>query len=179
MLCLLSSLWLGVQRTVVVQNSLQTVPPRRYSENLNVSVLCPLPPTFGLSRVYNSITLTDKTPKTGKISTKMCRSIHHTGLPIILDHLKISATGSVAVTQYWDFFYYDRYIYKKTSIYNRKIVLQSTTRIGKKSQHSLRIFRPSNPFPRVKTPAAYVRVRCYTPARFSNFVKDFLAGPYH
>ena len=28
--------------------SLQTVRPRRYSENLNVSVLCPLPPTFGL-----------------------------------------------------------------------------------------------------------------------------------
>ena len=34
-------------------------------------------------------------------------------------------------------------------------------------------------FPRVKTPAAYVRVRCYTPARFSNFVKDFLAGTYY
>ena len=34
-------------------------------------------------------------------------------------------------------------------------------------------------FPRVKTPAAYVRVRCYTPARVSNFVKDFLAGAYH
>ena len=34
-------------------------------------------------------------------------------------------------------------------------------------------------FPRVKTPAAYVRVRCYPPARFSNFVKDFLAGAYH
>ena len=33
-------------------------------------------------------------------------------------------------------------------------------------------------FPRVKTPAAYVRVRCYPPARFSNFVKDFLAGAY-
>ena len=44
------------------QYSLQTVRPRRYSENLNVSVLCPLPPTFGLSRVYDSITLTDKTP---------------------------------------------------------------------------------------------------------------------
>ena len=40
--------------------------------------------------------------------------------------------------------------------------------------------RSSKPFPsRVKTPAAYVRVRCYTPARFSNFVKDFLAGAYH
>ena len=34
-------------------------------------------------------------------------------------------------------------------------------------------------FPRVKTPAAYVRVPCYPPARFSNFVKDFLAGWYH
>ena len=32
--------------------------------------------------------------------------------------------------------------------------------------------------PRVKTSAAYVRVRCYTPARVSNFVKDFLAGAY-
>ena len=55
---------------MVCTYSLQTVRPRRYSENLNVSVLCPLPPTFGLSRVYDSITLTDKTPKTGKISTK-------------------------------------------------------------------------------------------------------------
>ena len=61
------------------QFSLQTVRPRRYSQNLNVSVLCPLPPNFGLSRVYDIITLTDKTPKTGKISTKTCRSIHHTG----------------------------------------------------------------------------------------------------
>ena len=34
-------------------------------------------------------------------------------------------------------------------------------------------------FPRVKTPAAYVRVRCYPPARVSNFKKDFLAGAYH
>ena len=33
-------------------------------------------------------------------------------------------------------------------------------------------------FPKVKTPAAYVRVRCYPPARVSNFVKDFLAGAY-
>ena len=74
---------------VGTQHSLQTVRPRRYSQNLNVSVLCPLPPTFGLSRVYDSITLTDKTPKTGKISTKMCRSIHHTGLPIMLDRLNI------------------------------------------------------------------------------------------
>ena len=87
-----------------VQYSLQTVRPRRYSENLNVSVLCPLPPTFGLSRVYDSITLTDKTPKTGKISTKTCRSIQHTVLPIILDRLKISATGSLALTQYGAFF---------------------------------------------------------------------------
>ena len=40
--------------------------------------------------------------------------------------------------------------------------------------------RSSKPFPsRVKTPAAYVRVRCYPPARVSNFVKDFLAGAYH
>ena len=39
--------------------------------------------------------------------------------------------------------------------------------------------RPSNMFPRVKTPAAYVRVPCYPPARFSNFVKDFLAGAYY
>ena len=92
------------------QYSLQTVRPRRYSQNLNVSVLCPLPPTFGLSRVYDSITLTDKTPKTGSISTKTCRSIHNTGLPIILDGLKISATGSLALTQYREFFYSDRYI---------------------------------------------------------------------
>ena len=34
-------------------------------------------------------------------------------------------------------------------------------------------------FPSVKTPAAYVRVPCYPPARVSNFVKDFLAGAYH
>ena len=92
-----------------VQYSLQTVRPRRYSQNLNVSVLCPLPPTFGLSRVYDSITLTDKTPKTGKISTKTCRSIHDSGLPIILYRLKISATGSLAGTQYRAFFYSDRY----------------------------------------------------------------------
>ena len=82
--------------SLATQYSLQTVRPRRYSENLNVSVLCPLPPNFGLSRVYDSITLTDKTPKTGKISTKTCRSIHYTGLPIILEGLKISATGSLA-----------------------------------------------------------------------------------
>jgi hypothetical protein len=45
---------------------------------------------------------------------------------------------------------------------------------------SIRLFcRPSNMFPRVKTPAAYVRVRCYPPARFSNFKKDFLEGWYH
>ena len=50
----------------------------------------------------------------------------------------------------------------------------------KKNPPSIRLFRrPSNPFPRVKTPAAYVCVRCYTPARVSNFVKDFLAGAYH
>ena len=50
----------------------------------------------------------------------------------------------------------------------------------KKNPPSIRLFcRPSNPFPRVKTPAAYMRVRCYPPARFSNFVKDFLAGAYH
>ena len=95
------------------QHSLQTVRPRRYSQNLNVSVLCPLPPTFGLSRVYDSITLTDKTPKTGKISTKMYRSIHHTRLPIILDGLKISATGSLAFTQYGLFFYSGRDMLKK------------------------------------------------------------------
>ena len=53
---------------------------------------------------YNSITLTDKTPKTGSISTKTCRSIHHTGLPIMLDRLKISATGSLALTQNGAFF---------------------------------------------------------------------------
>ena len=106
--------------------------PRRYSQNLNVSVLCPLPPNFGLSRYYDSITLTDKIPKTGSISTKTCRSIHHTGLPIMLEGLKISATGSLALTQYGEFFYYDRYIYKKTCIYNSKIVLQTTTRIGEK-----------------------------------------------
>ena len=34
-------------------------------------------------------------------------------------------------------------------------------------------------FPRVKAPAAYVRVPCYPPARVSNFVKDFLGGAYH
>ena len=84
----------------MVQYSLQTVRPRRYSQNLNVSVLCPLPPNFGLSRVYHAITLTDKTPKTGSISTKTCRSIHHTGLPIMLYRLKISANGSLAHTQY-------------------------------------------------------------------------------
>ena len=93
---------------ITTQHSLQTVRPRRYSENLNVSVLCPLPPTFGLSRVYDSITLTDKTPKTGKISTKTCRSIYHTGLPITLDRLKISFTGSVALTQDGLFFYSGR-----------------------------------------------------------------------
>ena len=87
-----------------VQYSLQTVRPRRYSENLNVSVLCPLPPNFGLSRVYHAITLTDKTPKTGSISTKTCRNIHHTCLPIMMDGLKISATSSVALTQYGEFF---------------------------------------------------------------------------
>ena len=39
-----------------------------------------------------------------------------------------------------------------------------------------RLFRrPSNPFPRVKTPAAYVRVRCYPPARFSNFCEGFFS----
>jgi hypothetical protein len=44
----------------------------------------------------------------------------------------------------------------------------------------IRLFRrPSKPFPRVKTPAAYVRMLCYPPARFSNFVKDFLVGAYH
>ena len=102
------------------QDSLQTVRPRRYSQNLNVSVLCPLPPNFGLSRVYDSITLTDKTPKTGKISTKTCRSIQHTGLPIILDRLKISATGSLALTQYRGFFNSDRYIYKKTCIIQKQ-----------------------------------------------------------
>ena len=82
--------------TYTVQYSVQTVRPRRYSENLNVSVLCPLPPTFGLSSFYDSITLTDKTPKTCSISTKTCRSIHHTRLPIILYRLKISAIGSLA-----------------------------------------------------------------------------------
>ena len=44
---------------------------------------------------------------------------------------------------------------------------------------SIRLFCPSNHFPRVKTPAAYVCVRCYPPARVSNFVKDFLAGAYN
>ena len=122
--------------------SLQTVRPRRYSEYLNVSVLCPLPPTFGLSRNYYSITLTDKTPKTGKISTKTCRSIHHTGLPIMLEGLKISATGSLALTQDRAFFYSDRYSYKKTCIYNSKIVLQTTTRIGKKESAFDKIIPP-------------------------------------
>ena len=36
-----------------------------------------------------------------------------------------------------------------------------------------------NIFPKVKTPAAYVHVRCYPPARFSKWLKDFLAGAYH
>ena len=89
----------------MIQYSLQTVRPRRYSQNLNVSVLCPLPPNFGLSRYYDSITLTDKTPKTGSISTKYAVAIHHTVLPIILEGLKISATGSLALTQYGAFFY--------------------------------------------------------------------------
>ena len=117
---------------LAIQYSLQTVHPRRYSQNLNVSVLCPLPPNFGLSRVYDSITLTDKTPKTGKISIKTCRSIHHTGLPIILDRLKISFTGSLALTQYGAFFYSDRYIYKIGLVSTIAIVLQTTTRIGQK-----------------------------------------------
>ena len=124
------------------QYSLQTVRPRRYSQNLNCSVLCPLPLTFGLSRVYDSITLTDKTPKTGKISTKTCCSIHHTVLPIILEGLKISANGSLALTQYGEFFYSDRYIYKKTCIYNSKIVLQPITRIGEKESAFDKIIPP-------------------------------------
>ena len=50
----------------------------------------------------------------------------------------------------------------------------------KKNPPSIRLFRrPSKPFPRVKTPAAYVRVPCYPPGRVSNFEKDFLAGAYH
>ena len=115
------------------------MPPRRYSQNLNVSVLCPLPPTFGLSRVYDSITLTDKTPKTGKISTKMCRSIHHTFLPIMLEGLKISATGSLALTQYGAFFSIRTDTSKKRLVYTITIVLQTTTRIGEKR---LRVLRP-------------------------------------
>ena len=59
-----------------------------------------------LSRYYHSITLTDKTPKTGKISTKTCCSI-----PIILDGLKISATGSLALTQYREFFLKKDFVY--------------------------------------------------------------------
>ena len=110
----------------------------------------------------------------------MCRSIHHTFVPIMLEGLKISATGSLALTQYRAFFSSDRYSYKKTCIYNSKIVLQTTTRIGEKESAFDKIIPPpSNPFPRVKTPAAYVRVRCYPPARFSNFLKDFLAGAYY
>ena len=72
-----------------------------------------------LSRYYHSITLTDKTPKTGKISTKTCRSIHDTGLPIMLYRLKISANGSLALTQYWEFFYsFGPILLKKTCIYD-------------------------------------------------------------
>ena len=119
-----------------VQYSLQTVRPRRYSENLNVSVLCPLPPNFGLSRYQHPITLTDKTPKTGKISTKMCRSIHHTGLPIMLDR------GSLALTQYGLFFYSGRDMLKKDLYYTIAIVLQTTTRIGKKESAFDKIILP-------------------------------------
>ena len=51
---------------------------------------------------------------------------------------------------------------------------------SKETPPSIRLFRrPSKPFPRLKTPAAYVRVPCYTPARVSNFKKDFLAGAYY
>ena len=113
--------------------------PRRYPQNLNVSVLCPLPPNFGLSRVYDSITLTDKTPKTGKISTKTCRSIHDSGLPIILYRLKISATGSLALTQYGAFFSIRTDTSKKRLVYAIAIVLQTTTRIGQKRIRVLRI----------------------------------------
>ena len=62
----------------------------------------------------------------------MYRSIHHTGLPIMLDRLKISATGSLALTQYGAFFYSDRYIYKIGLVSIIAIVLQTTTRIGQK-----------------------------------------------
>ena len=72
----------------------------------------------------------------------MCRSIHHTALPIMLEGLKISATSSVALTQYGEFFYSDRYIYKKTCIYNIKIVLQTTTRIGEKESAFDKIILP-------------------------------------
>ena len=72
----------------------------------------------------------------------MCRSIHHTGLPIMLYRLKISATGSLALTQYGEFFYSDRYIYKKTCIYNSKIVLQPITRIGEKESAFDKIIPP-------------------------------------
>ena len=72
----------------------------------------------------------------------MCRSIHFTGLPIILDRLKISATGSVALTQYGDFFYSDRYIYKNRFVYTITIVLQTTTRIGEKESAFDKIIPP-------------------------------------
>ena len=72
----------------------------------------------------------------------MCRSIHHTRLPIMLYRLKISATGSLALTQCGEFFYSDRYIYKKTCIYNSKIVLQTTIRIGKKESAFDKIILP-------------------------------------
>ena len=52
--------------------------------------------------------------------------------------------------------------------------------IGLRYRAAIRLFRrPSNHFPRVKTHVAYVRETCYPPARFSNFVKDFLAGAHH
>ena len=79
------------------------------SQNLNVSVLmCPLSPTSKKFRALTRFSFRFTNSKTGKISTKMCRSIHHTVLPIILDRLKISAAGSLALTQYGAFFYSDQ-----------------------------------------------------------------------
>ena len=72
----------------------------------------------------------------------MCRSIHHTGLPITTYGLKISATGSLALTHYGAFFYSDRCIYKKPCIYKMKIVSQTTTRIGKKESAFDKIILP-------------------------------------
>ena len=128
-----------------VQYSLQTVRPRRYSENLNVSVLCPLPPTFGLSRVYDSITLTDKTPKTGNISTK--HAVAFTS-PFSLSYWPFKNIRNCFIRMYTagvNFLFWSGHA-KNSFHITIAIPLYYCIRIGKKSQHSLRICRPSNIF---------------------------------